>query len=158
MLEEIVKHILIVLASVFSIGGNIDLTEPPNTLPPAIISDYTLPEPAVEAINPVSVEVARESGLDDKEKELGCSCIRTAIAEGLKIPLKDAKDLEPNGEPVVGGGVIFYYPKTDTSHVAVIKEFTENGFVIKEGNFKKCVISQRLVLWNDPFIYGFISG
>ena len=90
--------------------------------------------------------------------DIACSCVRTVIAEGLAIELKDAKDLIPNSEPLIGGGVLFYYPKTDTHHVAYIQAFTDEGMFVKEGNFKKCEISERLVYWNDPFIIGFIKA
>ena len=67
-----------------------------------------------------------------------------------------AEDLKPNGEPVIGGGILLKYP--NNYHVAVIQEFRDEGFFVKEGNFKKCEITERLIKYNDPVITGFIKN
>lgn len=86
-----------------------------------------------------------------------CSCIKGARGYGVPIPLgTDAKDIKGNSSPVIGGLVLFRYPKDD--HVAVIEGFN-GGFEVVEWNYRKgpCVATRRTVAWNDPAIRGFAS-
>ena len=144
-------------------GENIDLTEPPNTFPPAIISDYTLPEPAVEAITAPSVEVARESGFVGEDKEIGCSCVPFARkTSGINFPVvAEAKNLEPNAdEPSPGGVVIFkdVFPYGTYGHLAVVTEVSDDSFKIVEKNLKPCEVSTRTIKREDSAIKGFYNG
>ena len=61
--------------------------------------------------------------------------------------------MSPNHTPVIGGLVLFKY--TNNYHVAVIKEFREEGVWVVEGNKKPCQRTERLVLWSDAYIRGF---
>ena len=149
MLQQLIS---IVNVAVSLLIFNNEKLETPIQWPIEIV--LTIPD-RIELSEPIATTTVNEIS---KDKNIACSCVRTAIAEGLKIPLKDAKDLKPNGQPIIGGGVLFYYPKTDTHHVAYIKAFTENGFLVKEGNFKPCQFSEREVLWSDKFITGFINA
>ncbi len=93
----------------------------------------------------------------DKEQETACSCILSARKHGLRIPYpSDAKDLIPNSSPNIDSGILFYFPKTDTHHVAVIKKFLREGFWVIEGNKIPCQITERLVSYTDKFIIGFV--
>lgn len=82
-----------------------------------------------------------------------CSCVKTARELRPDLPLLDAKDIQPNGPPVIGGAVLFQY--TNNSHVAIIKEFLPDSFLIYEGNYKPCATGTREIQWNDKFIKGF---
>ena len=98
--------------------------------------------------------------IEDKVQKIDtteCSCVRTAIKYGLSIPLVDAKDLIPDSSPIIGGGILFYYPRTKTHHVGVITNIEDDHFEIIEGNFKPCELSKRKVSFDDPFIIGFIK-
>ncbi len=148
MLLFLKKAAIVLLTSIGLIGVP---TIPPNSMPiesrqeeiPTIIES-----PAETILDAIKTETATTTA---------CSCVRTAISLGLNIPLVNAKDLKPNSEPVIGGGILFYYPRTDTYHISVIEEFTNKGFLVKEGNFKPCMISERVVDYNDPLIIGFIK-
>ena len=92
----------------------------------------------------------------EKKDSPDCYCVTSARNEGVDIPKVDsASDLIPNSEPRVGGLVLFQYE--DVSHVAVIKDFVDEGMKVVEGNYKPCEKTERVVAWNDPFIRGFWS-
>ena len=86
-----------------------------------------------------------------------CSCIKIARNVGVPIPMgTNAADLKPNASPHVGALMLLKYG--DVSHVAVIAGYVGDGFVVREGNFKRgvpCVATGRVVAWNDPHIVGF---
>lgn len=85
---------------------------------------------------------------------IGCSCIKTARQQGVDIPIgTNAEDFEPNSKPEIGGLILLSYPKVD--HVAVILSFEKEGFLVYEGNFKKCIQRERIIYYIDPFIRGF---
>jgi len=81
---------------------------------------------------------------------LRCSCVLYAHSQGVDVPLINADDIQPNSSPAILSGILFGY-----GHVGVIYAFSEEGFYIKEANFKKCEITRRLVEFNDPHIIGF---
>jgi len=56
--------------------------------------------------------------------------------------------------PEIGGAILFQYPKT--FHIAVIMDIKDNGFLVREANYKKCKVSDRLVVFNDPYIFKFV--
>jgi len=84
-----------------------------------------------------------------------CSCISQLRIEGIKLPkyFIEARDFIPNSPPVIGGVAIFKYKKA--SHVAVIKKFTKNGFIISEANYSPCLTGTREIAWDDPHLKGF---
>lgn len=88
-----------------------------------------------------------------------CSCISTAKALGVKIPPKtSASDIITNSSPKIGGLLVLKYGKI--AHVAVIKEIhrelgEESYYLVREGNFKPCELSERKILMNDSKIKGF---
>lgn len=91
---------------------------------------------------------------DNSINDIYCSCIKTARNEGINIPYNtDAKDLIPNTTPAIDKLVILQY--NNVYHVAVIKEYSKNGFIILEGNKTHCVKDIRLLQYNDPHIKGF---
>lgn len=85
-----------------------------------------------------------------------CFCVKIAKILGLKVPPGDAKDLVPNGTPDLGNGILFDYH--GVRHIAVIQGFMDQGWLVEEGNFKKCKRTKRIVAWNDRFIIGFIKS
>lgn len=155
---EFLKKVLVAVMSVFLIGEDVDLTEPPNALSPAIISDYTLPEPAVEAINPVSIEVPPNSEIQAEDKDIKCLCVAYARdIEGMDLPYPiNADQLVPNGTPDEGNGILFDYK--GVRHLAVIKTITAEGWFVREANKLPCKVSERIVAYNDPYIIGFVKG
>jgi len=161
-----ISIVLTLLSSLFI--GTPELAVPPNSWSDPFLKEirFELPSPPLiedfEAhIAPVGPELPSNVVLPITEgypTPDACSCIRTARNEGLNIPLANAEDQVPNGPPVLGGGILFYYPKTDTSHLAVITDFTEYGYLVTEGNFKECEVTERVVEYNDRFITGFINA
>lgn len=156
------------------VSTNPELQIPPNSTPIYYASE-PLPSPIPQSLplnSPVDESLPLNEGsiaTDTPNSFLGlistafasdtpiyCSCVRTSRLFNKNLELKDAKDLVPNSEPVVGGQIQFYYPKSDTWHVATIERFSKEGFWVVEGNFAKCDKTRRLVYYGDPFIRGFI--
>jgi len=107
-------------------------------------------------VEPVIVEpeVVIEQEPEEPKNFIACSCIKTARSEGVDIPIgTNAVDLKPNSRPVIGGLILLKYE--NVSHVAVIKEFTNSGFLVVEGNFNECQREEREIYFIDPFIIGF---
>lgn len=108
-------------------------------------------EEIIASSTPTTTTSEVETKEDEKEDYKGewsstaCSCIQTAKAEGVNIPAKhNAWDLEPNSSiPVVGQLVLMQYKHT--SHVAVLREIREDGYLIYEGNYKPCEYGTRLI-------------
>lgn len=91
---------------------------------------------------------------DPIRDDTACSCIKTARAEGIDIPIgTNAVDLKPNSSPEIGALILLSYPNTE--HVAKILAFTGEGFLVTEGNFKPCERGERIIYYIDPFIRGF---
>lgn len=88
--------------------------------------------------------------------DIANSCVLYARQEGIKIPIPtDADLILPNGSPDIGNGALFRY--ASSSHIAVITGYTENGFTVKESNFKKGQITlKREILWTDRYLIGFV--
>lgn len=130
----------------------------PLPIPPKTLLDETLPPDEGNVSASTSTPfISLINVAEASSSPIYCSCVRTSRLFNPNLPLKDAKDLVPNSEPVIGGQILFYYPKSDTWHVATIEKFTKDGFQIVEGNFEKCDKTRRLVYYNDPFIKGFIK-
>lgn len=116
-------------------------------------------EPPLSVVSPKDITINNvsgriESGGDEETTNPYTSCVKVARMYGLQLPPGDAQDLIPNDIPTVGGGILFSY--TNNDHVAVIKEFREDGYWIVEGNFSTTTkATYRLVAYNDPFIKGF---
>lgn len=87
-----------------------------------------------------------------------CSCVRTAHNENSSIPLVDAKWFTSfaSTPPKINGVVVLKYG--DVHHIAVIKRFTKNGLWVKEGNFKRCEVTEREIDFTDPHILQFWSS
>ena len=154
-----------------------DLRIPPTSFPSSISDAYEIPVPTKTPTLPYFLPVADTLPPDEGNVATGsflglisvanaqatstidiyASCVRTARIFNSNIPLKDAKDLVPNSEPVINGGILFYYPRTDTFHISIIREFRKDGFWVVEGNFLPGEKSERLVLYSDKFIRGFIK-
>ena len=89
--------------------------------------------------------------------EILCSCVKYARSIGVKIPYgTNASDIPNQGTPVIGGLILLEYE--GYSHVAVIQEFTDKGFKVKESNFQPCLKTERVISYEDIFIRGFHSG
>ena len=102
---------------------------------------------------PESIVFSREPRTP-QEKIIYSSCIKTARALGVPIPLNtDAEDVRANSTPIIGGLVLFSYPQDD--HVAVLIAYADDGFVIDEGNYKKGQFTRRYIAWRDVALRGF---
>lgn len=83
-----------------------------------------------------------------------CNCGIFARNRGLNFkPVEYVEELEPNGRPMIGGGVLFTY-----GHLAVITKIEEDGFWIIESNYRRCKVSERFIKWGDNTIKGFIGS
>ena len=59
----------------------------------------------------------------------------------------------PTRTPVINGIVMLQYG--EVSHIAVIKGFRKDGFLISEGNYKPCELTTRILPYNSDKIRGF---
>ena len=86
-----------------------------------------------------------------------CSCVLTVNSLVSNLPLIDAKDFEPNianSGARVGDLVLESYP--DIEHIALITDVNAEGFIVSEGNYRKCTYSEsRVVPYNSERIRGF---
>ena len=101
---------------------------------------------------------AFEKNTEIEKNSIYCSCVKTVREEGIDIPYgTDAKDLQPNTTPVVGGLVLISYPNIE--HVAKILSFNSTDFEIVEGlelsDTGECVKRTRCIPFDYPFIRGF---
>ena len=114
-----------------------EVVEEVSTTTEPVIDDKPIPEP--ETIVPTSV---------------ACSCVKTARMHGVELPPGNAIDLKPNSDiPVEGQVIIMKYHSG--GHVAVIREITEEGYWIVEGNYHRCKVSERFIPKTYPHIVGF---
>ena len=85
-----------------------------------------------------------------------CSCVRGARWLGVDIPLVEAtyfQSFKPQ-TPTLNGLVLMSY-KNGVNHVAVIKDFREDGLLVQETNYKSCQFTERLIDFRDRAIRGF---
>ena len=138
------------IALVLSLFTSPELEIPPSTTVEAIESPYT----------PISEAIVVEPSIDTLEPDLEpfkCLCVAYARAIGMDLPYPiNADELEPNGMPDIGNGILFRYG--DVYHLAVIIGFTDEGWLVTESNKESCTISERVVKWDDKFILGFVKG
>lgn len=85
----------------------------------------------------------------DEHRWTVCNCRSYA---SLFVTLPNGP-LIPNASPAIGHLAIFDYD--GTPHVAVITEVGEEGFEVKEANYRPCKTGERVVRWDDPSLVGF---
>lgn len=128
--------------------NNVEAYEPPPIVyeRPIETTQEAPIDPAEAPVVPVEAELPPIS--------VYCSCIKTARLLGANIPMgTNASDLKPNSTPVVGGLVLLSYSKAH--HVAYIAELQEKGVLIREGNYKRCEYTERLIPYDYKYITGF---
>ena len=95
--------------------------------------------------------------LPEKKKEynpVACSCIIYA-SQFIDLPKNtDAIDLISNSQPYIGGAILLKYG--NLGHIAIIIDFKEDGFLVKESNYKRCEYTTRLIPFDDKHITGFM--
>lgn len=111
---------------------------------------------AYKAPPQVVVEVVLEEPIVEEVDEILCSCIKYARSIGVNLPYNtNASDVVANSRPTIGGLVLLDYGNIE--HVAIIQEFTDTGFKVKESNYRKCKETERIIQFDSPFIRGFYS-
>ena len=98
-------------------------------------------------------QIPKEEKEPEIDRAILNSCVLGARYFGLSLPKGDAKDLKPNGNPEIGGGILLEY--STGSHVAVIESFKKDGFAIVETNYRRGTLTRRIVRYDDKFIKGF---
>ena len=155
------RGIAIAVISALGFGAPMPKNIPPQ--PVGIVLQEIPKETAIQLSAKPEEPKPPELKIDEGTKEnIYTSCIRTARALGLSIPLWDARDLvgyvTPDGN-VVGGGILLRYINDEGEpiyHVAVIQSFEKTGWFVYEGNFKKGLFTQRTIIYNDPALVGFL--
>lgn len=86
-----------------------------------------------------------------------CSCVIFAHSLNSQVAPISAKWYRNlnNSVPVIGGLIIFKYP--NDYHVATIIDYSDEGFVVLESNYRKCQVDKRVVAYNDKNIIGFFK-
>ena len=85
-----------------------------------------------------------------------CFCVYAVNKWGLKTPaVWEASEIKSNSTPGIGVGILMDYE--GIGHIALIRAITRDGFWVREANYIKCKITERLVPYNDPHIVGFYS-
>lgn len=123
--------------------------------PPKVVLDEPpgMCEYTEVVVNPHPFGTEDDPYREDLHGDVECSCVRFARSQGAELPYGvDAKDLVPNSEPEVGGVIILQYKET---HVAYIEEISEEGYHIREGNYRPCEITERVIPVDDHRIVGF---
>lgn len=112
-------------------------------------------EAKVEVVEEPEEHIASAVASDIAFDPTACSCVRYAHYLNPKVPLVDASWFSSfrGKSPSIGGIIILQYPKD--YHIATIVEFVENGFLVKEANYKKCEYGKRIIDYDDPHIIGF---
>lgn len=144
--------LILFLGRAFIAYAEITLKVP--SLPMAPIARFEPEKPVESVLEATTGTVAVE---EPRGNPVSCSCVLAARYFGLKLPkVRTPADLTPNTAlPTIGDGIIFNY--SGTPHIAVIKSFTPQGFVVDEGNFHRCQLTTRFVRYGDPKITGFYT-
>lgn len=124
---------------------------------------YTLPD-TINGVDEVDTSVGQENRSEGNLEAINtipdvvkCQCVTYARTQGMNIPYPtNADELEPNGKPDIGNGILFDY--SGIRHLAVITDITKDGWKITESNKERCKITERIVDWNDNNIIGFVQG
>lgn len=107
----------------------------------------------IQADEPIEVQVE----IPEVEPEsTWCSCVKTARLYVPETPRADAKDIENNSPPTVGGLALLQYG--DVAHVAAIVQIMPGGIYVKEGNKVRCQKTERFIPFNSKEIRGFWSA
>lgn len=89
-----------------------------------------------------------------------CNCYSFVQANYIKN-LPHMADIQPNATPKPGNVAIFYYTDKETGgtvkHIAYIKSVSNGQITISEANKIRCLVDQRTIPTNDPFLAGFWS-
>lgn len=118
---------------------------------------------SIEEIPPPIVKIAYSAYSEPlgPERPKSCECVAQLREWGLPMPRLDAVDLQPNSTPYVGGVILFKYWNEEQQawiyHAALIVDITENHFIIKEGNYKRCRVTRREIAFDDPDLRGFFN-
>lgn len=99
-----------------------------------------------------------EEAQNHVDQYLNCSCVEGLRSFGVTLPPSpfNASEFTPNTTIHIGAVVIFNY-EIGGSHVALVTNLNHETFSILEWNYKKCMETQRDVLYNDNSIIGFYS-
>jgi hypothetical protein len=85
------------------------------------------------------------------------SCMVALNYWGVRVS-GNAMDLVPNTQPAVGVVALFKYGDgVNQHHAALITDIEENGFWVRETNFKRGQETRRFVSWKDKNLRGFHS-
>lgn len=85
---------------------------------------------------------------DGRESEwVVCSCVKSARLTVSNLPRQNAEDFEPNTNLEHGKIAILDY--NGIRHITAYKIAQEGILAVKEGNFKPCVLEDRLIPWEE---------
>lgn len=111
-------------------------------------------EIVIEEPEPIAIPEVEKPPVKEYDP-VACSCVIFA-SQFLDLPKNtDAIDLISNSQPYIGGGILLNYESI--GHIAIIIDFKDNGFLVKESNYKECKYTTRLISFDDPAIRGFYT-
>ena len=119
----------------------------------ATTTSYTAPEPQMN-LPKIEVNTPQNANLE-QPGAIECSCVLFVKSLGFKLPrLIDAGNLDINSRvPIKGGLISLVYG--EIHHIAYVESIQPDGIHIKESNFEKCKIGERVIPIDDPNIIGF---
>lgn len=92
--------------------------------------------------------------------DYGCSCQLGLVKLGYPITGLDSEDLQVISlSPQQNGLVLFYYPKNNLYHTAVVSMmFPSGNFEVYECNYRPSVCGNRIVFKDDTHIRGYLNN
>jgi hypothetical protein len=111
---------------------------------------------ALEAPLPVPETIEAPQEPQQATGGIECSCVLFVKSLGFKLPrLIDAGNLDTNSRVPIKGGIISFVYENGMHHLAYVESIQPDGIHIKESNFEKCKIGERIISPNDEHIIGF---
>ena len=155
-----INYALSFLLPIIVLAGFIPSTQ---TYTTPVLPTQGLDIPISEPIYSPSPQIYAETPIEEVEEEpVECSCVRYIQNIIPDLPKLNAIDFPLNTiEPKVGDIIkLQYYNATTTNytyHITRIREITEEGYKIFQGNKPKCATSTEEISKDDERILGFFS-
>ena len=109
---------------------------------------------------PPEPKKVQQTAVVSEPDDVECSCIKYARSiSDFQPPILGASGtplmIKPNNKaPIVGGWVLFSDPPL-LGHAAIVMSVGTNTIKVVEGNYKRCEITTRILLKDNPLIRGY---
>lgn len=107
-------------------------------------------------LTPTTGHIVEKTAHETTRADIACNCMAFARQYRPDLPDVNASDLIPNSDvPVVGGGVLFFYPHSGLSHIGIVENIEGDHITVIESNFKPCNITRRVIPVDERRVVGF---